>query len=71
MRPAKRGEGVVDRGGEPVLGPEPVVDREHERGDLAGEEAAGLVVGVEVADHVPAAVVVDDERRRVGEPSGT
>ena len=58
------GEGVLDRGREGVLRREPVVDREHQRRDLAGEEPARLVVGVEVADHVAAAVVVDDAAGR-------
>ena len=53
-----------------MLGRQAVVDREHQRTGLAGEKAAGLIVGVEVADHVPAAVVVDDQRRRARDLDG-
>ena len=56
--------GVVDRRREPVLGREPVVDAEHADARLAREEPAEVVVGLEIADHEPAAVVVDEQRTR-------
>jgi hypothetical protein len=51
--------------------PAPGVDRQHPGRDLAGEKPARLVVGVEVADHVTPAVVVDDERPSSGAPAGS
>ena len=42
----------IDRPGRDARS-EPVVDREHQRGDWRGEEATRLIVGVEVADHMP------------------
>jgi hypothetical protein len=43
-----------------MLRGEPVVDREHPAAAVLGEEAAEAVVGLEVADHPAAAVVVDE-----------
>ena len=60
---AEGGERVVDRGREPVLGREAVVDGQHARARRRGEQAGGRVVGVEVADH-PAAAVEEDQQRR-------
>ncbi|XBI84655.1 hypothetical protein VPH35_092914 [Triticum aestivum] len=58
---------VVEARGEPVLGGEAVVCREHHSRELAGEaDAARVEVGhVEAADGVPAAVEVDDHRELV------
>ena len=50
------------RGGKRVLRREPVVDRQDAHACLAGEEAAGLIVGVEIADDPAAAVQVDEQR---------
>ena len=66
-RPSAKRPGVVDRGGEGVLGREPVVDREDRDAGVVGEQAAGAVVGVEVAEH-PAAAVEVDEQRPAGPP---
>ncbi len=63
-RPAQRRLAVLDRRRERVLGRQPVVDRQHVRAPVAAQQPAGGVVGVEVADHEAAAVVVDDQRVR-------
>ncbi len=60
--PAEGRRRILHRGGEAMLGRQPVVDREHVHAGVSREEAAGAVVGVEVADHPAAAVVVDEER---------
>ena len=54
--PFRRGDGVVDGGGEFVLGREAIVDRDHDQLALIGELAADDVVGVEIADHPAAAM---------------
>ena len=54
--PGGRGEGVVDGGREGVLGREAVVDGDDHGVGVVREPAAGLVVGLEVADDVAAAV---------------
>ena len=60
--PAHRGQRVVDGRGPRVLGREPVVDGDDHDVGAAADPAAGLVVGVEVADHEAAAVEVDQQR---------
>ena len=65
--PRRRPRPRLRPGREGVLGREPVVDREHPAAAVLGEEAAEAVVGLEVADHPAAAVVVDEQRlRRLG-----
>ena len=54
--PFRRGDGVVDGGGEFVLGREAVIDRDHDQLALMGELAADHVMGIEIADHPAAAV---------------
>jgi hypothetical protein len=63
VRPPVGGEGVFGGRREGVLRGQAVVDREDVGAGVGGEEAAGPVVGVEVADHPAAAVVVDEKRR--------
>jgi len=46
-----------------MLRREAVVDRENANLGVGGKEAAGVVVGLEVADHPAAAVEVDEQRR--------
>ena len=46
-----------------MLGRQAVVDGHHETSADRGQQPAGRVVGVEVADHPTAPVVVDDRRR--------
>jgi hypothetical protein len=62
--PSGRGEAVVDRGREAVLGAHAVVDRDDRAARAVGELAAEHVVGVEVADGPAAAVEVHQHRRR-------
>jgi hypothetical protein len=62
--PAVRRVRVVVAGREPVLGTEPVVDRQHPHAAALGQEAAGGVVGVEVAVHEAAAV--EEHQQRAG-----
>ncbi len=66
----QRGVGVVDRGREPVLGREPVVDADDDRAGVVGEQPAHALVGVQVTDHETAAVEVDDRRCGVADPGG-
>ena len=56
MYPFRGGDGVLDAGGKPMLGCEPIVDRNHDHVRFVGEIAAHVVVALEVADH-PAATV--------------
>jgi hypothetical protein len=65
------GEGVLDRGGERVLGRLPVLGREDDDARLAGQETAGLIVGVEAGQHPAPAVVVDDQGKGPGGARGT
>jgi hypothetical protein len=58
------GERVVDRGRERMLGGQAVVDGEEADAGLAREPAAHRVMGVDVAQDVPAAMEVDEERPR-------
>ena len=60
----ERREGVLDGGGEGVLGGEPVVDAQHAGAGRPCKQPARLVVGIEVAGHPAAAVIEDDHRRR-------
>ena len=68
--PAQRRRGVVDGGRERVLGCQPVVDGDHDAPAPVGERSAVAIVGVETADHEPAAVVEDQRRRRTGTDLG-
>ena len=61
--PFRRGDGVVDGGGEFVLGREAVIDRDHDQLALVGQLAAHHVMGIEIADH-PAAAVKEHQARR-------
>jgi hypothetical protein len=63
QRPAQDGGGVVGGGRERVLGREPVGHRQHVHARLAAQQPAGLVVALEVADDVAAAVEEDEQRR--------
>ena len=62
--PAEGRDGIVDGGGEPMLGREPIVDREDMHVGVAADAAAQVVVAVEVAEHETAAVIVDQQRPR-------
>jgi hypothetical protein len=53
-----------------VLGGQPVVDRQHPDPGRRGEQSADAVVGIEVTDHPTAAVVVDEQRRRLARRRG-
>ena len=64
--PPKRRIGVVDRGGCRVLRRQPVIDRQHVHVGVAAGQPAQRIVGVQVADHPAAAVVEDQQRRRLG-----
>ena len=55
---------VLHAGREPVLGRETVVDRDDDAAGRVADRAAHAVVGVEVADHPPAAVEERDDGRR-------
>ena len=57
--PDKRCERIIDRGRKPVLRRQPVVDRNHARTTAVGKLPAERIVGIEIADHPAAAVVVD------------
>ena len=61
--PFGRGDGVVDGGGEFVLGRQPIVDRDDDQLAFIGELAAHHVMGIEIADH-PAAAVKEHQARR-------
>ena len=60
QQPAHRGEAVVVRGREAVLGPEAVVDAEHPRGQAEREARQQVAVRLRRAEHVAAAVEVHD-----------
>ena len=62
--PARRGQGVVGRGGEGVLRREPVAHRYDHAAGAGAERPADRVVGVEVAEHPTTAVEEDHERER-------
>ncbi len=66
VRPFERGPGVLDPGRERRLRCEPIVDRHDGGPRLLCELAANLVVGVEIADRVAAAVVVDEDALGTG-----
>ena len=68
--PADRGDHVVGGRGEGVLGREAVVVGQHRRVGVAAQPAAGLVVGVEVADDEAAAVEVHAWSATVRRPRG-
>ena len=63
-RPLQGGQGVVDRGGELVLGGEAVVDAHDDHAGLIGQYPALVVVGVEVAHDEAAAVEEDRDAER-------
>src|SRR4030095_15167198 len=58
--PARGRIGVVDGGGELVLGGEAIVDGDSDTPRLIGQRAAGHIVGVEVTDD-PASAVKEHE----------
>ena len=60
--PAEGREGILDRRGEGVLGRKPVIDRQDVDVGIAADAPAQSVMGVEVARHEAAAVVVDQQR---------
>ena len=62
--PAVGRQAVVDRGGELVLGRQPVVDGHDERAGVLGQARAQPVMGLEVALHPAAAVEVRHGRQR-------
>ena len=59
-QPGQRRHGVLHRGGEGVLGREPIVEREHGRARVVAQRAAEDVVGLEIADHAAAAMHEED-----------
>jgi hypothetical protein len=61
--PPQRGFGVLDGSGKRVLGRQPVRHAEHLLPPVPAEQAAHLVVGIEVAEHEAAAVIVNEERQ--------
>ena len=63
---ADGGNRVLDRGRERMLGREAVVHRQHAHTGVLREEAARLVVRVEVSDDPSATVQVNEQRRRGG-----
>ena len=65
-RPPHRRQRVLDGCRVRRLRSQPVVDGEHHGVGAAADPPAGLVVGVEVADHEPAAVQEDQRRPRAG-----
>ena len=61
-QPCVGGQAVLDGGGVGGLGGQAVVDRHDDGARAGGEHPAGSVMGVEVADHPPAAVEETDRR---------
>ena len=70
MRPRQGALRVFDGSREGMLGGEPVVDRHHVRADVAAQQPAEPVVGVEVAEHEAAAVEVDEQGAASRAPGG-
>ena len=66
--PFRRGDRVIDGGGEFVLGREPVIDGNNDELTFIGQFAAHHVVGIEIADHPAAAVKEHQARREPGCP---
>ena len=62
--PGKGRDGIVDRGGKRMLGRQAVIDRQHMHVGIPREEAARLVMTVEVA-HNPASAVEEHQQRSV------
>ena len=63
----RRAVGVLGSRGELVLGREPIVHRYHHAARGIGEATADAIVRVEIADHEPTAVKVDQRRQIVRE----
>lgn len=59
-------DAVVDRRGEGMFRRQAIIDGDHQAAALVGEPATGRIVGIEVADHEAAAVIVDQRRQRTG-----
>jgi hypothetical protein len=64
MHPRERREGILDRRGKFVLGAHAVIDRGDQRLGAGAQIARDEIMRVEAADHMAAAVVVDDCRHR-------
>ena len=62
LQPAGGRQHIVDRCGEALLRTHPVIDRDHGAAAGIGQIAAKRVVGVEVTNHPPATVVVNQCR---------
>ena len=62
--PLQCGKGIVDRGREFVLRPHPVIDRDDQCLGPGAQVAGDEIMSVEAADHMAAAMVVDDRRHR-------
>ena len=62
LDPLHRRKRIVERGGEFVFGREAIIDRDHAQTTLVRELAAQTVMGIEIADHEPAAVEIDQHR---------
>ena len=54
--PRRRGNGIIDGGGEFVFGRAAIIDRDDDELAFIGEFPAGDIVGVEIADHPAAAM---------------
>ncbi len=67
VQPDERIFRIVHRGREPMLGREPVIDRQYRAMRIAGEHPAERVVRRHAADRETAAVIVDERRQRLGE----
>ena len=68
--PLQRGPAVVHPGRERMLGGEPVVDGHHDGLGADGVRAGDGVVGVQVAEAEPAAVVEDDDGQALSSATG-
>ena len=64
VRPAGGGHGIVRAARERVLGRQAVVDAQHAMAAAVGQDAAEVVVGLEVAEH-PAASVEEDQQAEI------
>src|SRR6185437_4255413 len=67
--PSERCERVVDGRGIFVLRRETIVDGDNAKSAFVRHDAAQAVMGLDVADHEPAAVIVDQRRHRIA-PGG-
>ena len=66
VHPVEPGHRILDRRRKAVLRPHPVVDRDDDRLRPAAQIARDQIVAVETADHMPAAVEIDDRRQGPG-----